>query len=37
MGWEDVDNIHLAQHSFQWKDVVKPTINSRFPIKKNTL
>jgi len=34
LGWKDVDKIHLAQHSVQWKSVVKPTINRRFPIKK---
>jgi hypothetical protein len=34
IGWEDVDKIHLAQHRVQWKAVVKPTINRRFPIKK---
>jgi len=32
MEWEDVDKINLAQHSVQWKDVVKQTIKRRFPI-----
>jgi hypothetical protein len=36
-GYEDVDIIHLVQHSIHWKDVVKSTINCRFPTEKNIL